>query len=256
MTKITAAIHEVRNVVLSMILTDVVLDTLLLFSLSLFVVTLVVLPWWLAFIPSVVYLLWHGTRMLSLFSFRYVEERVPELNEMLRTAVDHTHEVNMVTQELFEDVMKKLKHVRTSYFMEFGHLSKQIIAITAMCFLVIGFAAFNVRFIDLSGVLDKGALLGTGIEFQSLDPLSKGDDSLLYGEEKSLAELGDEQIQLELAQAGSDADPTKRKDIDPGKFKNMYPDDEIGATVADSYAEQIPRKYQDIVKNYFKNIPT
>jgi len=253
MASIVAAIAEVRRIVLSMLLVDIYLDSLLVFMLGLLLTTIIGISWWCAALISVVYLVWHARYAFNTFSFGFVEERVPELQEMLRTAADHIHEHNQVIDELFAEVIVKLKSVRTSYFLEFGDLSKQILSVTIIAFAVIAVASFNVRFGDLKGSFSDG-LFGK-YKITDLDPLAKGNEKDLYGDTESLADLGNQQLSLEITPLSSQVDRDKIQDIPPAKFQNMYPDS-VGAQVTDTYAEQIPRKYQSIVKTYFKTIPS
>ena len=234
-------------------LTDVYLDSLLVFVLSLLVLALSSLSWTYAFIPFGIFLVYHTYYTITGFSFEQVEQKVPELKEALRTVVDHLDKQNDVISQLFEDVLAQLKKVRTSYFVEFGAVSKQIILLSILCFAVVTISSLNVHFADINGVLSQGALFGD-YELEGNLLLDKGNDTDIYGDE-SVAKAGTEDLPIELTQISNEADLNKPKPIDnDGRFENMYPG-EVGAVVTDNYADQIPKKYQDIVKNYFKGIP-
>ena len=68
-----------------------------------------------------------------------------------------------------------------------------------------------------------------------------------------IAELGDEQLQLELNPIKSDADISKTKEPEHRKFRSTIPT-EIAASTDASYEESIPKGYQKIVKSYFREI--
>ena len=86
------------------------------------------------------------------------------------------------------------------------------------------------------------------LEYEEGDP--EADD--IYGD-KSIAELGNEQLQLELNPVKSDADISKTQEPEHRKFRSTIPT-EIAASTDASYEESIPKGYQKIVKSYFREI--
>ena len=254
---IIKALGELKRALIEIHALTWFLDTLVVFLVSNLILFLITLPWFYSFIPAVVYGVvhaYHGRRNLT---YSFVEEKVPDLKEQLITAADNTDKEYEIVEKLNKDVLEKMKHTMTSYFFSFGKLTRELFLLFVVAFLIIGASAYNVRFLDTHEAIQEiknykafkdyeidEALL----EFEEGNP----EDDDIYGE-KSIAELGDEQLQLELNPVKSDADISKIEEPEHRKFRSTIPT-EIAASTDASYEESIPKGYQKIVKSYFREI--
>ena len=82
--------------------------------------------------------------------------------------------------------------------------------------------------------------------------MSEFDD--IFGE-KSVAILGDENLEIEIAAGNTEIDISEIKEAEEIEFQTLYPE-EIGATAAGVAEENIPAHQQEIVKNYYQKIAT
>ncbi len=255
---IIAALQEVRSAVMQITLFTSLLDALVVFLISALVLILITLPWWYAFIIAVLYGVTHTVRNMKRHrNLAYVEEKVPELQEQLITVADTTAQDNAIVESLRQDVLQGMRAIKTSYFLSFGRLTRELITLAVVAILIITSAAHNIRFLDIGDTLrDLGKLAqgppgayelsGEGLEF--IENLSED----IYGN-KSIAELGSDELQLQLTPMLSDIDIGKVKPPESREFKSALPT-EIKATTDVSFQESIPKGYQRIVKSYFREI--
>lgn len=252
------ALRELRMTLIEINVLTWFLDTLVVFLVSNLAFYLLTLPWVYAFIPTGIYAVIHAWHQRKNTTYQYVEEKVPELKEQLITAADNTDKEYEIVESLNKDVLKSMKHTMTSYFFSFGKLSRELFLLFVISFLIIGASAYNVRFLDTYKAIEEVK------EFSSRTGDYEVDETLLayeegnpeeddiYGE-KSIAELGNEQLNLELNPVKSDADISKTQEPEYRKFRSTVPT-EIKASTDASFEESIPKGYQKIVKSYFREI--
>lgn len=142
---------------------------------------------------------WRHARRLSL---RYVEERNPEVREMLRTAADNRQSNSLMAQALFNDVVQKVRSVSSGTLLSVGPIVTKVVSIFALSLLIIGLAFFNVsiqKFENpLRGLQESvgGYFDGEGDENVTGD-IGEGED--IYGDGR-MASLGDQELQVTLQQ--------------------------------------------------------
>jgi hypothetical protein len=255
---IIAALQEVRSAVMQITLFTCLMDTLIVFLLSTLVFILIALPWWYALVPMIAYGSIHTWRNVKKRqNMSYVEGKVPELSEQLTTVADNTDKDNAIVNSLQEDVLRGMRAIKTSYFLSFGRLTRELITLAVTSVLIITAAAHGVHFIDFNdlvkdlGNLAKGPngpyeLSGEGLEF--LENMSED----IYGN-KTLEELGNKDLKLQLTPILSDIDIGRTKPPESREFTSTLPR-EIKATTDVSFQESIPKGYQRIVKSYFSEI--
>lgn len=254
---IVSALREVRSAVTQITLFTCLLDTLVVFLIATLVLILVTLPWWYALPVALLYGGVHTIRNVKKYqNLAYVEEKVPELSEQLITAADTVEKENPIVESLRQDVLKGMRSIKTSYFLSFGRLTRELITLAVISILIITASAHNIKFLDIRETLrDLGRLTepagpyeltGEGLEF--VENLSED----IYGN-KSIAELGNEELELQLTPVLSDIDIGKTKPPESKEFRSALPE-EIKATTDVSFQESIPKGYQRIVKSYFREI--
>ncbi|MBW3004626.1 hypothetical protein KY310_02245 [Candidatus Woesearchaeota archaeon] len=255
---IQQALRELKLTLLQINILTWFLDTLVVFLVSNLAFFLLTLPWVYSFIPAGIYAIVHGYHGRKNVTYRYVEEKVPELKEQLITAADNTDKEYEIVECLNKDVLQGMKHTMTSYFFSFGKLSRELFLLFVVAFLIIGASAYNVRFLDTHKAIQEVKEFSRNSKDYEIDEsllaFEEGnpDEDEIYGE-KSIAELGNEQLQLELNPVKSDADISKVKEPEHRKFRSTVPA-EIAASTDASYEESIPKGYQKIVKSYFREI--
>lgn len=254
---IVRALSELKNAMLQISLLTWFLDSLVIFTVSELVLMLLTLPWDYAFVPAGIYSAVHAFHVFKKVRYQYAEEKVPELKEQLITAADYVDKDSELLQGLNKEVLEKMKQIRTSYFFSFGKLTRELFMLFFCSFLIIGASAYHIRLISVNDVVRELQEV-TGIAEYEVDEselfFEEGNETAdnIYGN-KSIAELGNEEFQLQLNPVLSDADISQVNDPEERKFNSNVPR-EIVATTDASYEEGIPKGYQKIVKSYFREI--
>ncbi len=252
---IAKAIHELKHAMLEISFLQCALDSLVVFLVSLLVFMLLTLPWWYAFAPFLIYAVLHTYRNVKSQKLAKAEETVPELDEQLRTVADNLDKENEIIEKLNSEVLKNMKKIRTSYFFSFGRLTRELLMIAIVSFLIIGASAYNVQFLDFKKTVKDLAEYQRGGEYALQEELLQFEENLsddIYGNE-SIAELGGQELQLQLNPSLSDIDISQIKDPEHREFRSTVPTDITGTTDV-SFEETIPKGYQKIVKSYFREI--
>jgi hypothetical protein len=254
---ILAALKEVRSAVSQITLFTALLDTLVVFLMSALVFILISLPWWYALAPAVLYGAVHTYRNIKKRkNMAYVEEKVPELQEQLTTVADNTDKENAIVMSLQQDVLKGMRAIKTSYFLSFGRLARELITLAVVSILIITVSAHGVKFLDFKDLLNDLSKLGQGPGAYDLSNASleffENMSEDIYGN-KSIEELGNDELQLQLSPVLSDIDISKINPPESREFRSTMPS-EIKATTDVAFQESIPKGYQRIVKSYFREI--
>ena len=258
MTKpISKALGELKRALIEVHALTWTLDMLVVFLVFELVFFLITIPWYYSFVPAGLYGLLHAYRGRKNLTYHYVEEKVPELKEQLITAADNIDKEYEIVESLNKDVLQHMKKTMISYFFSFGKLTRELFLLFVVAFLIIGASAYNVRFLDtyeaVQEIKNFKAFKDYEVEESFLEyEEGNPEEDNIYGE-KSIAELGDEQLLLELNPIKSDADISKMEEPEHRKFRSTIPTEIMASTDA-SYEESIPKGYQKIVKSYFREI--
>ncbi len=253
---IALALREAKKAVLQIVLFNSLMDTLVVYILLLLGCTLLTFPSWYALVPAFTYALVHTYGNVKEVSFSKIEEKFPVLKEQLITVADNLKEQNEIVESLNQEVLQKMKEIRTSSFLSFGKLTRELTVMAVISFIIIGSAAFNVKFLDFNAAMKELR------EFKPFEQYDINQELLEYEESQNLSEilgdksvtaLGQQQLDLEINPILSDVDIGKVKPPEERRFREVPPP-EIKATTDVSFEEQIPKQHQRIVKTYFKEI--
>ncbi len=185
-----------------------------------------------------------------------VEKKYPFLNERLRTARDNIRLQNPVVEDLKEDIIKGIKKVEVTSFFNQKKQSYKILLSIILCFLIIFLAQFDLSF-NFKNIADNAAdfIYGlggneTGSGKQGLERIAgSGESESLFGE-AYIAEMGDENIDMMLKQAGYEINLDDVKEPERREFDELFPD-EVFVETSDVYEEKIKEEQQELVKTYF-----
>lgn len=269
MKPIGRALLELRAVMFSTGLFNSLIDSMVVFLLSLLVFLLFGIHWSWSFLPFGIFFIWNTRRKLRKLGYFNVEKKVPELKEALRTAADTVNKENEIVNALHKEVIEKMKLIKTSQFIGLGRFTRQLILIALLSFLIIAISALDIQFFDASatfGGFDTGLfgakdgifakIGGDGkikleIDGQEITIL---DETELYGN-ASLIQLGTQQLNLELNPFMSGVKIGDVRDAEKRDFKDQTSPTEIQASSDKTFTEDIPKEYKTIVRTYFRAIP-
>lgn len=254
------ALGELRKVLFVLDFSGKFLDAFLIFLFFLLMMNIFSFTWYYSLLPALVYLI--VSLIFSYFQNKYlfVEHKVPELNEQLRTVADNIYRSNPIVDSLKEDVVKNMKKVKTSYFINEKVIGIKLLVLCGLAFLIVLFSFINIKF-DVNGFdLDlSDQLKAIGIRNYGKEPvrlgffLSQGNLSDILGN-KSIADLGSEELQLAISPLESDVDLSILRGEESQEFNQPNFPKEIYTRYDVSYNEKIAKENQKVVKNYFDQI--
>ncbi len=260
MKKILLALNELNQSLYQIAFCEVVLDSLLVFLVGLLASTIFVLPWWLSFMPFLMFIVRHTSKCFKRSKLRYVEYKVPELRDQLTTSADNVHKKNELIEGLHTDVLQLMPFIRVSDFIPFKKLWRELILMAMLSFSVIMLTSFNLQLLDYKLLVNEIKELdfsdSTNIFMEDEKEAKAGStvNEDIWGD-KSIIKLGEEQLNLQITPSMSEININDVDDIPERTFEETSPfPDEIIASSDASFDENIPKENKEIVKRYFSKI--
>lgn len=253
------ALKELKKVFFILYFGNRLLDSLLILMFFLVLSLFFKFSWFYAVLPAAAYFIVISVLAEVKNHYVDVEDKVPELKEQLRTAADNVYRTNPIVDSLKEDVVRNMRKIKTSYFIDEKKLGIKLIVLCGLAFLIVFLAFLNV---DFAGKLDFGNLTdinpigirGYGQEAVRVNFfLSEGNLSDVLGN-KTIAELGNKELYIGISPLQSDTDLNIIEGSQAEEFNNPQFPKEIYTSYDVSYNEKITKENQKVVKNYFDQI--
>ena len=261
MKKVQGAIRRFK---LFYILLDFLL-VLLVFSL---IFLLINIPVYYAVVFSTGSAIWKASkRRINIFNA--IEEKYDYFKERLKAAYDNREKSNVILKYLSEEISQKFDQVRYSSFLDSKKITSKVTASMLLVIIFLFLTFFNIRAFDAPGIFSS--ILKKPLEEFPETPTDEvgygvGKDTLkkekgvagsdvfedIYGQ-TSIAKIEGEKISLELHVAAGEM---KLRDIKEKEdaFSVTQPTFPITPAIAESYTENIPEKYEEVVKKYFEKL--
>ena len=205
-------------------------------------------------IPAVAALIYYFIRSYQIDRIRMIEKEYPELNERLRTSRDNLNESSVVVQHLNKEILMYIGRVNLESFVNTKKLFTKLTVCSVALFAIIFLSTFNVNAQEIGERFTKPL---TGIFgddfFGEMPEPNQTDDQLILGP-PSIANLGNEKLDLRINVMESAIDITNVKESKIEDFDENYPGD------VDVYAQELVEEkslddvQRDVVKNYFSSI--
>lgn len=249
------ALHEVIAQVQGIALARATLTTIIILLSLMLLTTLVTIPWYWAAIGAIPFAIYTYIKNMRNANLYLVENTAPEFRHMLTTVADTVQRENEVIESLRAEMLEKLKHIKNSYFIEFGTLGAKVVSIIVLSILIISLTAFNIRLLDFTVATNNigGRLFNTYAINENGLTYTLNESGDIYGD-KTLAALGTEELQLQIHPVENDIDISDIKDAEQREFTASRSAQEIIAANDATYSEDIPNEYRKIVKFYFNEI--
>ena len=259
---INEALKELKRNLTILFILNKLIDSILLFLVLLFVVTLLKLSPFYPFVISIVYFVYSFIKQVSSNKIRIVEKKYKSMDEKLRTASEYANSDNRIVKELHFEVLENLKSVKqSSFFSQKNYLKAAFIVILSA---VVSFSAavdLNIEEVLPFDLAEKINVSKNTYESEiSIHILTLTDQGTtlkklsgsLYGK-SSVAKLGNEELKIKIRPAGTELDVRTIQESDLPDFSEEYPK-EIASVSTESYEESISREDIEIVKEYFNKI--
>lgn len=249
-------IKEINSTLNELILFHVSINAILLFlGIYLFLALFNLYPFSAA-LPAIIYFLMATFKKFRINKMRIVESKYHDLNEKLRTAADNIGLENSVVNELKEEVMRDVKKVGISSFLNPKKISYKIFVCVILAFTIVFISTFHLSFLDLENLLREVPELLENNPFgrkgyaTSFEDVNLTDD--IYGD-KELAVLGNEEINIKIKPANFKVSVKEEGEIEEKNFDEIFPG-EVFVESSEVFDENIPLDEQELVKTYFKKI--
>lgn len=208
-----------------------------------------------ALIPAMIYFILRMYAHSKDDKRKIVESKYEPLKEKLRTAADNVKEDNPVVNELEEEVVRDLKNVGLSSFVQTRKVSYKIFASMLLSIAIVFATTMNLYIVDLNKFL--GDIPGL---IDSLNPrkiagsvdANISESEGIYGESK-LALLGDNPIDIRIKPVNYEVNVREEGDAEKKQFNEIFPS-EADIEQSSSSDEHIPEEQQELVKKYFDKL--
>jgi hypothetical protein len=207
--------NEVQYELAKIIFLNVFLSSTILFLIAELVSLVFSMPWWYALAAAGVYFIITFVTEIRKITIAHVEQKNPEMREILRTAKDNMNEDTIMAHALFYEVLERMKRVSSGTFLEFKKLMVKISVIFVLAIVLVSLAFFNVNVARFDNPFERplgalGAFLGR-ITGNPGGGTGTGNDSDIFGD-PSMAKLGNDQL---VATVNPSLDAPDFNNVDP-----------------------------------------
>ncbi|MBI2147521.1 hypothetical protein HYU19_03520 [Candidatus Woesearchaeota archaeon] len=266
MKSFTNVVQEIRKSIAQVLVIPLLLDGVVVFLALYLVVAFFSLSVWLALAPALAYTLFLLYRELRINTLKLVERYYPNLHEKLTTAADYASVDDAMVDELHKEVLQDVKGVATSSFVSRRKLIGKTFTCILLCFLLLSMTQFNDQTLLIKSKIRGGINDITARIIQETNPeavifqeqngsgggAGGGFNADIFGD-KSLAKLGDEELDVEIKPAALELKIGTVKEAEKKDFVDVFPN-EVVIESSQTYEENIPKEQQELVKTYFKKI--
>ena len=220
MQPIRSLFNEIQYELVKIILLNVFLSTVILFMVADLIALFFSMPLWYVIAASLIYFVIMMVFEVRKISIHHVEEKNPELREMLRTAKDNMGADSLMAHALFFEVLEKMKRVSSGTFLDFKKLMTKLGVIFVLAIVLVSIAFFNINISKFDNPFAKpmSAVEGFLARITGSADGSVGDEANndVYGD-PSMARLGDNQL---IATVNPSLDSPDFNSIDPANPSN------------------------------------
>ncbi len=261
----TEALKEMKTSLLKVFMFEEILNAILIFLAAYLLSSL----FRLGLLPSLIiglgYLCFAVYRKTRIRSDKAVEARYHDLRERLSTAAEYAAVDNRVVNELKSEVLKNLRKVEESAFLNERKVYLKSVAAIALCFVILLVSPISVGFFkasfpslfnggqDASDSINAKFRVGKEKAPGELPLAVQNSKSEIYGA-PTVAKLGTEELKVVLKPAGTELGTKNAKPPEELQFTEQYPDEAAVPVASESMEERIPKEQQELVRRYFRSI--
>lgn len=244
MTEIKQLFRELYFEVFKISFLNASADSIIFFLIALNLTNLLTLPYYVALTLSILFLIGDVIYRMRITTLRKIEEKNPNVQDILRTAKDHYNSDNFMVKAMFEDLIARMKSVSAGSILNMRNTVVKVLIMCALSFSVIVLSAYNIHVpesvFDPSSYKEWFARPSAeqrefyGIEFNE-------SDEDIYGN-ASLAILGNEEIELAVNPDINKIDFDNVKDPEEKVFERGTFPDEVAAVSDSASEEKLPKE--------------
>lgn len=260
----TEALKETKNTLLKIMMFEEALNAILIFLVAYLISSLFKMGLWPPIILSFGYFAFAAYKESRLRADKAVESKYKELKEKLSTAAEYANVDTRVANELKQEVLRNLRKVEDSSFLNERRVYAKSIAAIVLCFIILLFSPVSISFFkhtfpNIFSPQDEKATDSSG-RLKLLSEKDKTDNPIgtekskddIYGQ-PTIAKLGTEELRVILRPAGVELSTRNVKPPEELQFTEQYPE-EVVSVAAEAMEERIPKEQQELVRRYFRNV--
>ncbi len=220
------------------------IDSIIFFMVALNITTLLDVEYYFALAAALIFLVGDVLYRMKKTTLRQIEDKNPQIQDILRTARDHSEEDNFMVLAMFEELIQRMKSVSAGTLIQQGNLLLKVVALCLLSFSVVAVSANNLHIpkslFDPNTYYEWFAKPGNqhldfyGVEFNE-------SDELIYGNPR-LTDLGNKTLELHINPSMNEmgfesVKPPEEKEFERGTFPS-----EVVAVSDTSSEEKLPKE--------------
>ena len=184
-----------------------------------------------------------------------LEKRYPNLNERLRTSYDYKERTNEVIDELHSEISQMMTKVDVDAFLSDNKIIVKVAVICMMMSATLYLSSIGLDVLDLKNAIVNSAAFKktTGFVAGLFDETRDEVKNRPLLDKPRLIATGDKDLNISIETYNTELDINNIGSPEKNDFGGSYPQEVAGAA-QETYQENIPEDYKDVVKEYFKKI--
>jgi hypothetical protein len=244
MSEIKRLFKELYIEVFKISILHAVIDMVIFFMVALNITTLLDVTYYIAVLASLLFLMADVMYRMKRTTLRQIEERNPQVQDILRTARDHMQSENFMVLAMFEELIQRMKGVSVASLLEQRNLVLKIMVVCALSFLVVMVSANNIHIpksvFDPDTYYKWFAKPGQErLDFYTVE--FNESDELLYGDPE-MANLGNRTIELQINPSVNEMSFDNVKEPEEKEFEQGTFPEEVAAVSDASSEEKLPKE--------------
>jgi hypothetical protein len=244
MSEIRRLLKELYVEVFKISVLHAVIDMIIFFMVALNITTLLDVTFYIAVLASLLFLMADILYRMRHTTLRQIEERNPQVQDILRTARDHLDSENFMALAMFEELIQRMKSVSAASLLEHRNLLIKIGLVCLLSFSVVMVSANNIHVpksvFDPDTYYKWFAKPGSErLDFYTVE--FNESDELLYGNPE-MAELGNRTIELYVNPSINEMSFENVKDPEEKEFERGTFPTEVAAVSDASSEEKLPKE--------------
>jgi hypothetical protein len=219
-------------------------DAIIFFMVALNITTLLDLRFYVALVAAALFMLGDVLYRMKRTTLKEIEQKNPQIQDILRTARDNVEGHDFMVLAMFEDLIHKMKSVSAGSILNQRNLLIKVLVVCVLSFLVIIVSANNIHV--PKSVFDADTYYKwfsspgkERLDFYTID-FNESDD-LLYGDPE-LADLGNQTIELRINPSINEMSFENIKEPEEKEFERGTFPSEIAAVSDVSSEEKLPKE--------------
>ena len=219
-------------------------DSIIFFMVALNITTLLTLSFYFALVAALLFLLGDVLFRMKHTTLKGIEQKNPQIRDILRTARDNVDGKNFMVLAMFEDLIQKMKSVSAGSLIDYRNLTVKILVVCVLSFSVVMVSANNIHVpksvFDPSTYYNWFAKPGKErLDFYTIE--FNESDEMLYGDPE-MADLGDEVIEIQINPSVNEISFENVKEPEEKEFERGTFPSEIAAVSDATSEEKLPKE--------------